>query len=90
MKKAFFIKVIGDVQGVSYRYSAIKEAQKFELSGWVKNDLGGGVSAVIQGEGELCDKFIEWTNEGSPMAEVEKVDVEEIEVDEGIKGFGVK
>lgn len=88
--KAYKVKIEGDVQGVGYRYSATGVAQKLGLSGWVKNDLDGGVLAVIQGDEESCNQFIEWAHEGPPMAEVEKVEVEEIEIDENLKGLQVK
>lgn len=88
--KAYKIKIVGDVQGVGYRFSAIREAQSLGLSGWVKNDPDGGVSAQIQGDEESCSQFIEWAREGSPMAEVEKAEGEETEIDEGLRGFNVK
>lgn len=90
MKKAFFIKITGDVQGVNFRYFTQKEAQKLNLSGWARNEHDGSVLIFVQGEEEVANKMIEWAREGSPMAEVEKVDVEEVEVDDNLRGFSVK
>lgn len=88
--KAYKIKVTGDVQGVNFRYFARQEAEKLELSGWVQNEHDGSVLIMTQGEDEVCQKFIEWAREGSPMATVENVQVEEAKINKELKGFGVK
>ena len=90
MMKARIIKVYGDVQGVNFRYFARQEAEKLGLFGWAQNDHDGNVSIFIQGDDEDCQNFIKWAQEGSPMARVENTEVKEIEIDDNLKGFGVK
>jgi acylphosphatase len=90
MIKSFLIKVSGDVQGVSYRYFAKKEAQGLGLIGWAKNEHDGSVTIFIQGDPGKSQQFVDWAKEGSPMATVERVDVEAAEIDESLREFRVK
>lgn len=77
--KRVLIKVTGDVQGVFYRYSAKIEAEKLGINGWTVNEADGTVSAVIEGSDEQVETFTKWCKEGSPMAEVENVELIEEE-----------
>lgn len=88
--KAVKLKIIGDVQGVFYRHYTQKEAKKLGIAGWTKNEHDGSVTIVAQGSEEAVTNIIEWAKVGSPMATVEKVEIKEIAVDEGLKGFIVK
>lgn len=71
------LTVNGDVQGVSYRYFAKTEAKKLGLMGWARNEVDGTVGLVIEGNDQAVEGFIKWAREGSPMAEVEHVEVSE-------------
>ena len=71
------LTVSGDVQGVSYRYFAKTEAQKLGLTGWARNEVDGTVGLVLEGDDQAVEDFIKWARTGSPMAEVEHVEVEE-------------
>ena len=76
MKRARLI-ASGDVQGVSFRYHAKKQAEKLGLAGWVRNEPNGDVYIVVEGEDENVDKFVKWSKSGSPLAEVEDIDISE-------------
>lgn len=88
--KAYILKISGDVQGVSFRYFARTEVENLGLAGWAQNEHDGSVTVFIQGEEEAIQKLIKWAKVGSPMATVENVNADEVEVDENIKGFEVK
>jgi acylphosphatase len=88
--KAYFLKITGDVQGVSFRYFTRTEAENLGLCGWAQNEHDGSVTVFVQGEEENITKIIEWTKVGSPMATVNNVSVSEVELDEKITGFEVK
>ena len=77
MKQHLNIRVYGLVQGIFYRASAQKEAQRLNLNGFTKNEKDGSVYIEIEGEKEDLDKFIKWCNVGPSMAQVEKVVVTE-------------
>lgn len=68
--------VSGFVQGVGFRQFIKKEAQKFNLKGWVKNIDRGRVEALFDGEKEVIEKIIRECKKGPFLAEVKNVDVE--------------
>lgn len=70
------IFVSGIVQGVYYRYNAMKKANQFNLKGWVRNLIDGRVEIVCEGKRGDIEKFIEWCKKGPPGAYVEKMIVE--------------
>ncbi len=67
--------ISGRVQGVFYRESAKKEAQKQDISGWVKNKSDGTVEVLAQGEEEKINQFIEWCKIGPSLADVAEVKI---------------
>lgn len=88
--KAYEIIVKGDVQGVFYRHYTKKEAQKHSLSGWCHNELDGSVKIFVQGGEEELKLFVDWAKEGSPMATVSEIKVNECKIDKNIKGFEIR
>lgn len=58
------------VQGVGFRYSALRRAQALGISGWVRNEDDGSVSIHAEGIREDLDAFAEWLREGPPGARV--------------------
>ena len=69
------ILVTGRVQGVWYRDFVKKNAIALFLSGWVKNNPDGTVSAAVQGEEEIIHQLIDKLRIGSPLSKVENVKV---------------
>ena len=88
--KAYQLTIWGDVQGVSYRYFAKREAKALGLTGFAKNEHDGSVKIFIQGPEEKLLDFLNWVDTGSPMATVKKVNREEVETEDNIKEFEVK
>jgi acylphosphatase len=66
--------VHGRVQGVNYRYYAVRTAQRLRLTGWVANRWDGTVETVAEGQREVLDEFQGFLRHGSPSAMVERVD----------------
>ena len=66
-----FIK--GKVQGVFYRVTAKKVADKYKITGWVKNTKEGNVEITATGSEEFLNKFIQWCKTGPEKATVEDV-----------------
>ena len=48
----------GRVQGVGFRYEAMRIASQLSLVGWVKNEYDGSVIAEIEGAPNYIDSFI--------------------------------
>jgi len=74
-RKAFRASVIGRVQGVGFRYSAIREARRLGLAGFVRNADDGSVEVVAEGDAGPLGRFLEWLREGPPGAYVRDVEV---------------
>ena len=75
--KTFRLVISGEVQGVNYRASAKKAASDLRLTGTVRNLDSGEVEAIVTGEIEQLQKFVEWAGQGPAMADVSSVTVEE-------------
>lgn len=73
------VLVYGRVQGVYFRYHTKLMAERFGLTGWVRNRSDGSVEAHISGKGSDVARMIEWLHRGPETAVVDKVDVVEIE-----------
>ncbi|BFI73519.1 acylphosphatase [Nanoarchaeota archaeon] len=82
------VKVIiyGKVQGVGFRNFVYRNALKYNIKGYVKNNPDGTVEAVF--EGENIDKMVELCKKGPERARVDKIDIINIE-DKGYKDFKI-
>ena len=49
----------GRVQGVGFRYSALRASQSFAVTGFVKNLDNGDVELVAEGDSDTIAQFIE-------------------------------
>jgi len=87
--KQFHLIISGDVQGLGYRAWMRREAQRLGITGWVKNRQDGAVEAVIQGEEEDVKKLIEKAKLGPDVSWVEKVDIQDMPVNENLLDFQV-
>ena len=67
--------ISGRVQGVFFRLETKQAAQRYGVSGWVKNQIDGTVAAVFEGSKEDVDAILEWCKQGPPHAKVTHVDV---------------
>lgn len=74
MKELRLIKVHGKIQGVGFRFFATRVARRLELGGWIRNQRDGTVDAVVEGESEKIDEWIEEIREGPRYAEVTRID----------------
>jgi len=67
--------VHGRVQGVFFRAETQRAARERKVAGWVRNRRDGTVEAVMEGDKADVESAVAWCRQGSPLAEVEKVDV---------------
>jgi len=67
------LRIHGRVQGVFYRDSMIREANRLSVRGWVRNCRDGSVEAVVQGAPDQVETLIAWTRNGPDRARVEDV-----------------
>jgi acylphosphatase len=79
----------GHVQGVFFRDSVRRLAERHGVAGWVRNNWDGTVEAVIEGDEEALDRVVDFMREGPRGARVDRVDVSD-EQPEGLAGFDVR
>ena len=75
MKRRIRAIVSGRVQGVSYRAWTRRTAVELGLFGWVRNRDDGSVELVAEGESECLVVLAEALRQGPPLANVERVAV---------------
>lgn len=68
------VLISGGVQGVSYRASARREAQRLGVCGWVRNLADGRVEAVLEGRAEAVEQMLTWCHRGPEYARVDGVE----------------
>ncbi len=81
-------RVEGRVQGVFYRASTEEQARRLGLTGHARNQADGSVAVLMCGPAQACDELEAWLRQGPPLARVDAVVCESVEVDEVPKGFG--
>ncbi len=70
------IKVYGLVQGVFFRYTTRKFAQKLNLSGYVKNMPDGSVLIEAEGPEDKLKELLKFSKVGPKSARIDRVEHE--------------
>lgn len=82
--------VSGRVQGVGFRASVVREANRLPgLRGYVRNLSDGRVEAVFLGETEAVETLVEWCGRGPFGASISSVEVRDEELDDRLPPFGI-
>jgi acylphosphatase len=89
MKVRAHVYVSGRVQGVFFRSEARREANRHNVTGWVRNLPDGRVEAVFEGEKENVERIIEFCGKGPHGATVTKTDVSQESYTGEFKGFTI-
>ena len=69
------IIVLGRVQGVGFRYSAMNMANRLGLKGYVRNMYDGSVIMEIEGPEGSIDEMIYWCKQGFGPGHVEDIEL---------------
>ena len=83
------LRITGRVQGVFFRESARREADRLGVRGWIRNDRDGSVRALAEGPREKIDDFVGWCRQGPPSAQVESLEAQESAATGEFKNFEV-
>jgi acylphosphatase len=83
------LTVRGRVQGVFFRDSVRREAERRGLAGWASNRLDGTVEVVLEGPAADVRELIAYCERGPGRAQVTGVDVAPREP-EGLLGFHIR
>jgi acylphosphatase len=90
MKEQRHIRIHGKVQGVGYRFFATRVARRLGLKGWIQNNRDSCVEALVEGEKEAIDDWLNELREGPRYAEVTKIEQETKEFSGKLPDFDVK
>ena len=82
--------VRGRVQGVGFRYFAVRRATELGLVGWVANAADGTVQCVAEGSPDALDAFVEALAEGPIGAVVVAVDAVRLPATGRFERFAVR
>lgn len=69
------VVVHGAVQGVFYRDTCRREAERLGVAGWIRNEPDGAVAGHFEGPPDAVEELVRWCHDGPPRARVERVDV---------------
>jgi acylphosphatase len=87
MKSRLHAIIRGSVQGVFFRATAISQAGRLGLRGWIRNNQDGSVEIVAEGERDRLEQLLSWCNRGPEGAAVERVESEWLEATGEFKEF---
>lgn len=81
------VRAHGRVQGVGFRDAMVDAATLAGAQGWVRNRRDGTVEAWVQGDESAVERVLAWARRGPRFAQVERLEVAEVEADATIAGF---
>lgn len=81
------LTITGRVQGVGYRDWVMNMGQRLGLTGWVRNRADGAVEALLVGEEVAVGEMIDACRRGPPLARVDEIDVDPVDLDVLPEGF---
>lgn len=84
------ITVHGKVQGVGYRFFAVRVARRMGLKGWVQNMPDGTVVAYVEGNRTVIDEWLEDLREGPRYSSVTVIEQELMEFTGRLQDFDVR
>jgi acylphosphatase len=83
-------EIVGDVQGVGFRYFAQSHARRLGLEGYVRNRYDGAVEVEAEGGAEALEGFLDLLRRGPRMARVQDVRVRWVPATGDLGPFGVR
>ena len=81
--------VHGRVQGVFFRDSVRRIAEREGVAGWARNAADGTVEVVLEGDPDAVERIVDFCRLGPTHASVERVNVFE-EEPEALRGFAIR
>ena len=65
----------GRVQGVGFRQATVRQANKLNIDGWVRNRDDGSVEVMLCGDAAAVEAMTSWLHQGPPSAKVDAVEL---------------
>jgi len=89
MKKQLHLVIHGKVQGVFFCASVKENADKLNLTGWVRNNSDGTLEAIFEGEEIKLQKILDFCKEEPGNSVVKKVEEEWLEFENKFEEFRI-
>lgn len=86
----FFIVFLGRVQGVGFRYTLARIADKYHITGWVANRYDEAVECEIQGEKEAINALLKEILTPSRFIRVDDYHIKPLKIKENEKEFIIR
>ena len=86
--KNIHIRVEGRVQHKGFRFTAMQTAYQLGIKGSIRNQRDGSLYIEAEGEEETLEKFVTWCKIGPIWAKVEKINIEEGDIN-NFKSFDI-
>jgi len=83
-------EIIGDVQGVGFRYFAQSHARRLGLEGYVRNRYDGAVEVEAEGSPDALERFLDLLRQGPRAARIQDVAVAWLPARGDLGPFGVR
>ncbi|MCJ7524177.1 MAG: acylphosphatase [Candidatus Aminicenantes bacterium] len=87
--KTYRYLISGRVQGVCFRHYTVQEAEKWGISGSVRNLPDGNVEVLAQGDEAEITRFESFLHSGPRSASVERVEREVFDQEQVFRGFDI-
>ncbi|OWO91938.1 acylphosphatase [Rhizobium esperanzae] len=87
--EAVRVRISGRVQGVGFRMWTRDEALRLGVTGWVRNEADGSVSALIAGADNAISTMIERLRRGPAGASVSSVETEAAQLENMPRDFRI-
>ena len=87
--RAIRASILGTVQGVGFREAVRALAGRLGVTGWARNAEDGTVIVHAEGPSEETATLLAFLHEGPPLADVQRVELEEVKV-EGHEQFAIR
>jgi len=84
------ILVKGRVQGVGFRWFAMREAERLGITGYVKNLANGHVEIYAEGERDIVQHFKQIISRGPSYGRVDELDFSEMPFQDKYRNFSVE
>jgi len=85
-----WLRITGRVQGVGFRYSAMDEARRLAVTGWVRNTHDSAVELVAEGARQQLQQLVAWCHVGPRGALVTDVEARWLEPRGDFGGFQIR
>ncbi len=89
MPLRYDVTFAGRVQGVNFRWTTCRVAQRFDVAGWVRNERDGSVRCVAEGDPAELDAFVKAVQQAM-AGYIKETRVSRAAAQGDLDGFGIR